>query len=229
MNRFSILFLFALLISACSEKEDSRPNIAGTTEEDNALAQRLSTTLYWDRFDTYGRVESESPEETAGYWYCYSDLDVGGNSQVNFPKDVEVNSYDNFFGGLIEANDGIKGEIVIGNAVEGGFAGIGFNVWSELQEGVDVSGWGGVCITYSSSVPFRLMLMSEKQTEKYYVDIPASNEENEVLFDWAAFNLDVKQTGKNAFLKNVAMVWLQFSESGNFLIQKIASLNACQK
>ena len=61
------------------------------------------------------------------------------------------------------------------------------------------------------------------------MDIPASNEENEVLFDWAAFNLDVKQTGKNAFLKNVAMVWLQFSESGNFLIQKIASLNACQK
>ena len=130
-----------------------------------AFAQgAVSSTFLWDgTTDTEGKVETGSDEETSGYWYDYNDANDGGASAFTFPADVEANAYDNFYGPLVEAYHGIKATITLGAGYDYPYAGIGFNIWSEGQEGVDITAWGGICLAYQSTIGFGIELGVEDE------------------------------------------------------------------
>jgi len=96
---------------------------------------------------------------THGYWYSYNDNDDGGNSKVVWPVESDsYNAYDGSMDPVIEHCGGICGSAVLDKGIltYNPFVGIGFNVVGEDASGNpvpgDASAWGGLCITYTSSV-----------------------------------------------------------------------------
>ena len=96
---------------------------------------------------------------THGYWYSYNDNDDGGTSKIVWPVESDsYNAYDGSMDPVIEHCGGICGSAVLDKGIltYNPFVGIGFNVVGEDASGNpvpgDASAWGGLCITYTSSV-----------------------------------------------------------------------------
>ena len=214
-----------------------------TSSSSSAIKSSSSGKNVYSRFlwdgttDTEGKVETGSPEETAGYWFNYSDDYEGGTSRFIFPPDVEPNAYDNFFGPLIEAYAGIKASVILDEGYEYPYVGLGFNVWSENQEGVDVSEWGGLCISYQSTIPFVIELGVEDEATltgyvNYRASVSASSTITAVDFSWAKFKSGWGPGPSiEDVLKKVAAIKLKFEgeagTTGDILIQKLGSLGEC--
>ena len=199
------------------------------------VSTRVSDTLYWDgTVDTEGRVYTGSDNLTAGYWFTYSDDNDKGTSHFIWPVDVEMNTYGNFFGPLVEAYRGVKGSVVFGEGYEYPYVGLGFNIWSENQEGVNVSSWGGIVIKYESTRKFAVQLVTDNERDfiydNYKAEVPKSSGVNELVIPWSKF----KQGGwgnmvdKNVALARVASIRLQFEGTagtrGDFRIIGIRSI-----
>jgi hypothetical protein len=150
---------------------------------------------------------------------------------------VEPDTYDNFFGPLVEVYGGIKASVTLGDDYDYPYVGLGFNVWSENQEGVDVSEWGGICIAYQSTIPFVIELGVEDEatlTEyvNYRASVSVSNTITAVDFSWAKFRRDWGPGPSiEDVLKKVAAIKLKFEgeagTTGDILIQKLGSLGEC--
>jgi hypothetical protein len=206
-----------------------------------AFAQgAVSSTFLWDgTTDTEGKVETGSDEETSGYWYDYNDANDGGASAFTFPADVEANAYDNFYGPLVEAYGGIKATITLGAGYDYPYAGIGFNIWSEGQEGVDITAWGGICLAYQSTIGFGIELgVEDEATVTKYNNYKATVAKAATItvsdFPWSKFK---QGTGwgtivdQATVLAKTAAIKLKFEgtagTSGDFLIQKVGSNGNC--
>jgi len=206
-----------------------------------AFAQgAVSSTFLWDgTTDTEGKVETGSDEETSGYWYDYNDANDKGTSAFTFPADVEANAYDNFYGPLVEAYGGIKATITLGAGYDYPYAGIGFNIWSEGQEGVDITAWGGICLSYQSTLGFGIELgVEDEATVTKYNNYKATVAKAATItasdFPWSKFK---QGTGwgtivdQATVLAKTAAIKLKFEgtagTSGDFLIQKVGSNGMC--
>ena len=206
-----------------------------------AFAQgAVSSTFLWDgTTDTEGKVETGSDEETSGYWYDYNDANDGGSSAFTFPADVEPNAYDNFYGPLVEAYGGIKATVTLGAGYDYPYAGIGFNIWSEGQEGVDITAWGGICLAYQSTIGFGIELgVEDEATVTKYNNYKATVAKVATItvsdFPWSKFK---QGTGwgtivdQATVLAKTAAIKLKFEgtagTSGDFLIQKVGSNGMC--
>ena len=206
-----------------------------------AFAQgAVSSTFLWDgTTDTEGKVETGSDEETSGYWYDYNDANDGGASAFTFPADVEANAYDNFYGPLVEAYGGIKATVTLGAGYEYPYAGIGFNIWSEGQEGVDITAWGGICLAYQSTIGFGIELgVEDEATVTEYNNYKATVAKAAAVtasdFAWSKFKQGAnwgKTVDQATVLAKTAAIKLKFEgtagTSGDFLIQKVGSLGMC--
>ena len=199
-------------------------------------AGNVSSGLYWNgAIDTDGRVNTGSNDLTSGYWYNYSDDNDGGASRLVFPADVEANTYGNFFGPLIEAYGGIKAHVSLGDGYDYPYVGLGFNIWSENQEGVDISSWGGIVIGYESSLGFNTIISVEDEKsvtgyDNYRARAPKAPSGNQLVLPWSEF----KQQGwgtpadLNYVLTRANAIRLQFEgiagTSGDFRITSIRSI-----
>lgn len=208
-----------------------------TSSSSSAIKSSSSGKNVYSRFlwdgttDFVGRVETGSPDKTSGYWFNYSDVDEGGTSRFIFPPDVEPDTYDNFFGPLIEAYAGIKASVTLGDGYDYPYVGLGFNVWSETQEGVDVSEWGGICLSYQSTIPFVIELGVEDEGPvmeygNYRASVPKAQYVTVIDIPWKKFSIDEA-------LKKIAAIKLKFEgeagTTGNFLIQKVGSVGECSR
>ncbi|MBO4437444.1 MAG: hypothetical protein J5791_11250 [Fibrobacter sp.] len=230
----------SLVIELSSESDVSSSSSLVETEsssssEDVSSSSRRVLDYYfgWDGgADTEGRVDTGSPEETSGYWYIFNDHEDGGSSRFIFPSDIEEDEDGNFLASLIDAYGGIYASVVLGEGYDYPYAGFGFNIWSEHQEGVDIRKWTGICLQYQSSIAFSMELGVENEAaspySNYRVTVPEKKSWGYVDFPWSAFdfypdNYDV--------LKNVATIKLKFEgpagTTGDFVIEKIASLGQC--
>jgi len=200
----------------------------------------VTDTFLWDgTTDTQGQVVTGSDEETAGYWYDYNDKDNEGTSTFTFPSDVVANEYDNFYGPLIEAYGGIKATVTLGAGYDYPFAGIGFNIWSEAQEGVDISAWGGICLSYQSTLGFAIELgVADEATvteyNNYKATVPKAASIAATDFPWAKFKQEANwgvTVDQATVLASTAAIKLKFSgtagTTGDFLIQKVGSVGQC--
>ena len=204
-----------------------------------AFAQSVSPTFLWDgSIDTEGKVETGSDEKTAGYWYEYNDENDGGSSAFTFPSDVEENTYGNFYGPLVEAYGGIKATITLGDGYDYPYAGLGFNIWSENQEGVDISAWSGICLTYESTIGFGIELGVENEKtvteyDNYKAAVSKAPSGASQDYAWAKFKQGGwgKTVDQADVLAKTAAIKLKFEgtagTSGDFNICQVGSLGKC--
>lgn len=217
--------------SSSAKSSSSSAERSSSSVKSSSSGKNVYSRFLWDgTTDFVGRVETGSPDKTSGYWFNYSDVDEGGTSRFIFPPDVEPDTYDNFFGPLIEAYAGIKASVTLGDGYDYPYVGLGFNVWSETQEGVDVSEWGGICLSYQSTIPFVIELGVEDEGTvmeygNYRASVPKAQYVTVIDIPWKKFSIDEA-------LKKVAAIKLQFEgeagTTGDILIQKIGSLDKCR-
>jgi hypothetical protein len=200
---------------------------------------QIASSFLWDgSIDTEGRVDTGSEEKTAGYWYEYNDANDGGSSAFTFPSDVEENTYGNFYGPLVEAYGGIKASITLGDGYDYPYAGLGFNIVSENQEGADISAWSGICLTYTSTIGFGIELGVEDEKnvtayDNYKAAVSKAPSGASQDYAWAKF----KQGGwgtevdQATVLAKTAAIKLKFEgtagTSGDFNICQVGSLGKC--
>ena len=115
-------------------------------------------TWYGDDYQIQTDLENET--KTQGYWFSYDDHEDGGESRIVWPGSIEIGNsqFADALEPVIEHCGGICGTAVLskGALTYNPFVGIGFNVVGEDASGNpvpgDASAWGGLCITYTSSV-----------------------------------------------------------------------------
>ncbi len=108
------------------------------------------------------KVETGLDNETAtgGYWFDYNDSADKGLSQVVWPVEKGTEWDANSLQPIIDHCHGVCGHIILSGAALSydPFVGIGFNVVGEASAtdktpvAGDASGWGGICIGYSSTL-----------------------------------------------------------------------------
>ena len=202
----------------------------------------VDSKFLWDGgTDTQGQVVTGSTEiKSSGYWYDYNDKSDGGSSAFTFPSEIEANNYGNFYGPLVEAYYGIKATITMGEGYEYPYAGIGFNIWSEDQEGVDISEWGGICLAYESTIGFGIELAVENEKtvtgyDNYKATVAKSPSSTTTNYPWSKFSQGGWGTEVpiDDVLAKTYAIKLKFEgtagTSGNFLICQIGSLNQCTR
>ena len=201
------------------------------------VSQFASDTLYWDgSVDMDGRVNTGSDDLTAGYWFDFTDVNDGGTSTITYPSDVEENAYGNFFGPLVEAYGGVKGQVSLGDGFDYPYAGVGFNIWSENQEGVNIASWGGIVLEYEATHGFAVELVTDNEKDLAYDNflafVPRSPTVREIVLPWSKF----KQGGwgtdyvRDSALARVAAIRIRFEGTAgtvnDFRITKIRSITS---
>ncbi|MBR2074812.1 MAG: hypothetical protein IJ977_06020 [Fibrobacter sp.] len=201
----------------------------------------VAPAFLWDASkDTLGRVITGSPDETSGYWWDYNDENSGGLSQFIWPSDVKENEMGNFYGPMIQVYGGIQGSFVLRKKdnTSNPYVGLGFNIWSIEQEGVDISQWNGLCVEYSSSTDFRIKIGYENERYEsindadFWFKVDASESIVAVDFPWAKANrLWGPVMESSEYIKKISSLKFVFtgpdSTTGDFKITKIGSLGTC--
>ena len=190
--------------------------------------------------DTQGKVETGFDDETAGYWYDFNDANYYGTSAISYPPDVEANEYDNFFGPLIEAYQGIKGTVLIGAGYDYPYVGLGFNLVSGDQEGTDISRWEGICLVYSSNLNFAIELQVEDEAtvteyNNYKASVARSANMTTIDYPWSKFRQEVgwgKTVVIDSVLRKTAAIKLKYQgvagSTGDFVFYSIGRLGTCK-
>lgn len=201
--------------------------------------ETVSETFLWDGgTDTLGRVLTGSSENTAGYLFDFTDKREGGSSAITFPAEIKANDQGNFYGPLVAAYYGVKATVTLGEGYDYPYAGIGFNVWNDSLKGVDITGWGGICLAYQSTIGFGIEVVPENEKEVTGEDnhkaiVAKSPSTTKANFPWSKFvqggwgtELPIDQA-----LLHAASIRIRFEgtvgTSGNFRICQIGSLNQC--
>ena len=215
---------------------------SSNVEESSSSAKVVIVNMLWDGYNDRGagQVETGSDEKTSGFWYEFNDRVKGGTSAIQFPSDVDTLVLGSLFVELTEKHHGIELGVKFGEGYEKPYAGVAFNVWSEEQEGVNVSPWGGICLQYKSSIDFEIELGLEDGAIptmgscSFVARVPASTSEKISDFGWEKFK---NNCGAGVspdimdVLKKVASVRLKFSgaagTTGDFLIQRIGAVGMC--
>ena len=209
--------------------------------------ETVKKNFLWDGVNEYrGKVETGSPDSTAGYWYEYNDKDYEGTSYFTWPADVDTNAYGDFFGPLTEAYRGIKGSFTLGDGYEYPYAGLAFNVWNADGKGVDITAWKGICLSYESTIGFSIEIApeNEKEVTGYgNYKAPVAKAPCSVIQDYAWDKFEQEEWGiandrsiavdRDVVLKTAATIRLEFEgtagTSGDFHIWQIGSLGECSQ
>lgn len=177
---------------------DSSSSSSGDTE----LRVPEGGKFHWDGANDGSRVMTglDNGTGTSGYWYWYDDKADGGNSRIDWP--VEEAEEGDMLKPVIEACQGICGTFILdeGSLDYKPFVGVGFNIaGTELFTGgsavpADISAWGGLCVTYSSTTDIELYLSygDEKDAAMGYdfpsVTMPISTEGTVECYRWKQFS-----------------------------------------
>ena len=209
----------ALAVTACSDDN----GIVGTSTEPNTVAFGSSSSVLenssgsepsehgnlWDPvvgdYAVRTALYASSWPKNAiadGNWFLEMQTDAvdGGTSYISWP--VELGEGTDSLAPVIEACHGICGTAVLdkGEMTYNPFVGVGFSLAVDdtgLPIPVDVSNWGGVCISYSSEASPSLVLDLGDSLEYVLryglpsVALPKTEEVASKCFKWSDFKLPV--------------------------------------
>lgn len=209
----------ALAVTACSDDN----GIVGTSTEPNTVAFGSSSSVLenssgsepsehgnlWDPvvgdYAVRTALYASSWPKNAiadGHWFLEMQTDAvdGGTSYISWP--VELGEGTDSLAPVIEACHGICGTAVLdkGEMTYNPFVGVGFSLAVDdtgLPIPVDVSNWGGVCISYSSEASPSLVLDLGDSLEYVLryglpsVALPKTEEVVSKCFKWSDFKLPV--------------------------------------
>ncbi len=220
--------------------EDTAP-VQNPSSVQPSLSSKIPCGDLWcGPTDTEGKVETGSDDETAGYWFEFNDANDFGTSSISYPPDVSVNEYDNFFGPLTEAYQGIKGTVLIGAGYDYPYVGLGFNLVSGDQEGTDISRWEGICLVYSSNLNFAIELQVEDEAtvteyNNYKASVARSANMTTIDYPWSKFKQEVgwgKTVVIDSVLRKTAAIKLKYQgvagSTGDFVFYSIGRLGNCK-
>jgi len=242
------------------DKADADIVTSDTSSDTSAVVSFPCGDMWCGLNDIEGQVQTGAEDITAGWWYACNDRGYmeaggvswtcdgdrnGGSSTFEFPPNVEANSYENFFGPLIEAYQGIKGTAVLGDGYDYPYVYLAFNLVNQYRVGMDISDWGGLCLVYESTIGFSLRLVPENELElteynnykvtvskTYGIYLPSTPVS--VDLPWDKFKQDPgwgKEADLATILSQVATIKLQFDgvagDSGEFNIRSIGRLGTC--
>lgn len=220
--------------------EDTAP-VQNPSSVQPSLSSKIPCGDLWcGPTDTEGKVETGSDDETAGYWFEFNDANDFGTSSISYPPDVSVNEYDNFFGPLTEAYQGIKGTVMIGAGYDYPYVGLGFNLVSGDQEGTDISRWEGICLVYSSNLNFAIELQVEDEAtvteyNNYKASVARSANMTTIDYPWSKFRQEVgwgKTVVIDSVLRKTAAIKLKYQgvagSTGDFVFYSIGRLGNCK-
>jgi len=133
----------------------------------------------------------------AGYWYSYDDSDDGGLSRIVWDADCPNDGTD-CMQYIVDHCGGLCGKMYVkrGAAREAN-VGVAFNVAGfenpgesvEVPKSVDISDWGGICVTFASSLNLFMKLGVDENTE-VIVELGQSDDLVEECFTWNDFDYD---------------------------------------
>lgn len=207
-----------------------------------AAATMVSALTTWSGPNGDYRVETgmDDGNDQSGYWYSYADDADGGTSTITWPVETG-NEYDaSALDPIIDHCGGLCGNVSLGAGNQYPFAGVGFNLTGPDQIGGDVSGWGGLCVTYTSTIPFKVELGPEDEknyTEynNYVVEQKVSATKKTVNLAWSDFKQDAswgKQVPQGEYLGKVAAIKFKFGtqkagQTGDFNIMEVGENGQC--
>ena len=163
----------------------------------------------------------DNDTRTSGYWFPYTDSIEGGASTIEWPvaRGTEFDPY--AFDNIVRECNGLCGTIALDAGEMDGinpYAGVYFNIVGEtsVTDGTiavgDVTAWEGICITYTSTLPAKLVMELDEYTRI------AVNEDQ-----------PVKNLAKAALANDVCIEWSDFRQSGWGKADKISGTEAATK
>ena len=190
----------ALFAGACSDN-----NVSGTSVEPNTVADTVGDL--WNpqagefAVNTARYAYAESwPKNAVGdgrwFWEMQTDAVDGGESYIAWP--VELGTGADSLAPVVDACGGICGTAVLekGTLTYSPFVGVGFSIaTNDVGEPipVDVSNWGGLCISYASEAAPTLVLDLGPQLELEFgyalpsVNLPKSGSFVTRCYEWRDF------------------------------------------
>jgi hypothetical protein len=117
----------------------------------------LSANYVWNGEQKHKLVNTGigSTSGSYGYWFDYSDNADYGESKIIYPVDKDENSVMFAFAPIIDTCGGICGtfELYKGDSITyNPFVGVGFTLAADGVTPVDISSWGGICISYKTTI-----------------------------------------------------------------------------
>lgn len=124
-------------------------------------------------------------------WFYYGDESNGGNSYFDWPATVELDASVGYkWEGVVLACNGICGTANLENGYDFPYAGIG--IITQDNSTVDISSWGGICVSYESDEQINVAIHpDEAEQEKmlwddYRFTVPAGS--HTIDIPWSKFS-----------------------------------------
>lgn len=203
-----------------------------------------SKRMSWTGSSGEYRVDTgvDAGYETSGYWFHYDDSPDGGKSSITWPVPLGNEYSDDAKDPVIDYCGGLCGTFNLsrGTLDYNPFIGVGFMIAGDDGSGypvaADVSGWGGVCVAYTSDASISLELgLGDKIDASLgydvpFVTLPKSVSGSSKCFTWSQFKQAGWGTGK-IYAADAAtqLVYLKFKiqgasgTTGNFNITAVSS------
>lgn len=200
--------------------------------------EEKNTADLWNGANGDYRVKTslDNGSDKSGYWYMYSDNTSNGNSTIKWP--VPVNEYDeNSLYPIIDTCNGLCGTVSLGDGYDYPYVGIGFSLTGSDDTSADITGWEGLCITYTAEVAPILELVPKdeaKLTEynNYTSKLAATFTPKTTCLNWTNFK---QQSGwgekidQAEYLKMITAIKINFSgktgTTGDFNIIALGKYN----
>ena len=148
-------------VGGSSAVESSSSVVSGSSAvESSSAALSSSSVVAVPKFDLWnGKVDYKinTNNENTGYWFSYGDDAEGGRSTITWPVPMGNEYSDNTLDAVIEECGGLCGTVELRGSETMPWAGIGFTL-AEEGSTVDISAWGGICVTYASEYPVNVYL-----------------------------------------------------------------------
>ena len=149
--------------NACARTESSSSESFSSNSESSSSGHASVDVVVVNNDDLWSGPACDykvnTGSENTGYWFFWEDVVSGGTSKIVFPVEKGNEYSESSLVPVVVYCEGLCGNIVFGNT-SNPEAGLGFNVADE-GESVDISPWGGLCVTYVSDIDFYIYLVSE--------------------------------------------------------------------
>lgn len=213
---------------------------------DNLETSKTASGNLWDYTKGSQADVGAASTSTSGYWFTYTDENDGGKSYIINSKGEKEYDYEEY--GYVTSytisEEGISKNqgLLFGFHLDGDsypYVGVGFNLGDVYSsESMDISSWKGLCLAYSSSIPFELYVRDEYGRGFYNnrVVVPASLTTIVKNFEWSDFALEdwaqsfgspIETASKNATGIMVRFMNTTSLTDGAVSIKAVGKLNGC--
>lgn len=223
-----------------SSAATTTPTVTPVVEDEDDGTFKLGL---WD--GTAGKGQVPTGNKTGGYWYTYTDSASGGKSSITWCSEAGSEYGAGDLAPVIKENSGLCGSVklLVGTFQWKPYVAVAFSYAQKPSQTADATASKGVCITYTSEIPMKLVLgMGTTMNSKLdganpFVDLPAGT--NKTLeFSWAEFEqptwAEVEASGRTAAAA-LGSIEIKFEgdtdgedgTGGSFLIQKLGAYGQC--